>query len=35
LAFRIRIRDSVPFIFGDTAIMVLAGVAAVLRAITA
>jgi len=35
LAFRIRIRDSVPFLFGDTAIMVLAGVTAVLRAITA
>jgi hypothetical protein len=35
LAFRIRIRDTVPFLFGDAAIMVLAGVTAVLRAITA
>jgi hypothetical protein len=35
LAFRIRIRDAVPFLFGDAAIMVLAGVTAVLRAITA
>jgi len=35
LAFRIRIRDTVPFLFGDAAIMVLAAVTAVLRAITA
>jgi hypothetical protein len=35
LAFRIRIRDTVPFLAGDAAVMVLAGVTAALRAITA
>ena len=35
LAFRIRIHDTVPFLFGDAAIMVLAGATAVLRVITA
>jgi DoxX-like family len=35
LAFRIRVRDAIPFLLGDTALLVLAGVTAILRAVTA
>jgi hypothetical protein len=34
LAFRIRVRDTVPFLLGDATLLVLAGVTAVLRAAT-
>jgi DoxX-like family len=34
LAFRIRVRDTVPFLLGDAALLVLAGVTAALRAAT-
>jgi hypothetical protein len=33
--FRIRVRDAIPFLVGDAAVLVLAGVAATLRAVTA
>jgi len=35
LAFRIRVRDSAPFLLGDAALLVLAAVTAALRAMTA
>ena len=36
LAFRIRVRDSmIPFLLGDAALLVLAGVTATMRALTA
>lgn len=35
LAFRIRVRDAIPFLLGDGAVLVLAAVTAVLRAVTA
>jgi hypothetical protein len=35
LTFRIRARDAIPFLFGDAAILVLAGATATLRAVTA
>ena len=34
LTFRIRIRDATPFLLGDTAFLVLAGVTATLRVVT-
>jgi hypothetical protein len=34
LAFRIRVRDAIPFLLGDTALLALAGVTAILRALT-
>ena len=35
LAFRIRVRDRIPLLLGDAAILILAGAAATLRAMTA
>jgi DoxX-like family len=35
LAFRIRVRDAIPFLLGDAAVLVLAAVTATLRAFTA
>lgn len=35
LMFRIRVRDAIPFLVGDAAFLVLAGVTATLRAVTA
>jgi hypothetical protein len=35
LAFRIRVRDTIPFLLGDAAVLVLAAVTATLRALTA
>ena len=35
LAFRIRVRDAIPWLLGDAAVLVLAAVTAVLRAVTA
>ena len=35
LAFRIRVRDAAPFLLGDATVLVLAGVTAALRAVTA
>jgi DoxX-like family len=35
LAFRIRVRDTIPFLLGDAAVLVLAAVTATLRAATA
>lgn len=35
LAFRIRVRDAIPFLLGDAAFLMLAGVTATLRAVTA
>src|SRR5690242_2240276 len=35
LAFRIRVRDAIPWLLGDAAVLVLAAVTAVLRALTA
>jgi hypothetical protein len=35
LIFRARVRDAVPFLLGDAALLVLAGVTAILRAATA
>jgi hypothetical protein len=35
LAFRIRVHDAIPFLAGDAALLVLAGVTVVLRAVTA
>ncbi len=35
LTFRIRVRDAVPFLLGDAALLVLACVTATLRAVTA
>lgn len=35
LAFRIRVHDAIPFLLGDAALLVLAGVTAALRAVTA
>jgi hypothetical protein len=34
LALRIRVRDTVPFLLGDAALLALAGVTAALRAAT-
>jgi hypothetical protein len=34
LAFRIRVRDTVPFLLGDATLLVLAGITAALRAAT-
>jgi DoxX-like family len=35
LAFRVRVHDAMPFLLGDAAVLVLAGVTATLRAVTA
>jgi DoxX-like family len=35
LTFRIRVRDTIPFLLGDAAVLVLAAVTATLRAVTA
>jgi hypothetical protein len=35
LAFRIRVRDAIPWLLGDAALLVLAAVTAALRAVTA
>jgi hypothetical protein len=35
LAFRIRVRDAIPWLLGDAAVLVLAAVTATLRAMTA
>ena len=35
LAFRIRVRDTIPWLLGDAAVLVLAAVTAALRAVTA
>lgn len=35
LAFRIRVRDAIPWLLGDAAVLVLAAATAVLRALTA
>jgi hypothetical protein len=35
LAFRIRVRDTIPWLLGDAAVLVLAAVTATLRALTA
>jgi hypothetical protein len=35
LSFRIRVRDAIPLLLGDAASLVLAGVTAILRAVTA
>jgi hypothetical protein len=35
LAFRIRVHDAIPWLLGDAAVLVLAAVTAVLRALTA
>ena len=35
LAFRIRVRDAIPWLLGDAAVLVLAAVTATLRALTA
>jgi DoxX-like family len=35
LAFRIRVRDAIPWLLGDAAVLLLAAVTAVLRALTA
>jgi hypothetical protein len=35
LAFRIRVRDAIPFLAGDAVVLVLAAVTATLRALTA
>jgi hypothetical protein len=35
LAFRIRVHDTIPFLAGDAAVMVMAGVTVALRAVTA
>jgi hypothetical protein len=35
LTFRIRVRDAIPFLLGDAAILLLAGATATLRAVTA
>jgi hypothetical protein len=35
LTFRIRVRDTIPWLLGDASVLVLAGVTAALRAVTA
>jgi hypothetical protein len=35
LTFRIRVRDTIPFLLGDAAVLVLAAVTVALRAVTA
>jgi hypothetical protein len=35
LTFRIRVRDTIPWLLGDAAVLVLAAVTATLRALTA
>jgi len=35
LAFRIRVRDAIPWLLGDAAVLVLAAITATLRALTA
>lgn len=35
LTFRIRVRDAIPFLLGDAAFLVLAGITVMLRAVTA